>query len=81
MVKQVIAFLCDHCGNTHPDINSAKICEAGHKQPFQSPRDFYRNRDMPRAINNGAPKTTKTKPAPKKQKVAKTKTKQKRKTA
>lgn len=48
---------------------------------------------MPRAINNGAPKTTKkkpapkkqevakAKPAPKKQKVAKAKTKQKKKTA
>ena len=36
---------------------------------------------MPRALNNGAPKTTKAKPAPKKQKVAKAKTKQKKKTA
>lgn len=61
MTIQIIIYKCEECGDTHPDINSAKICEAGHKQRFHSPRDFYRNRDMAgRPLkSNAKPKTTK----------------------
>lgn len=34
MAIQIIINKCEKCGDTHPDINSAKICEAGHKQRF-----------------------------------------------
>ncbi|MBL4940957.1 MAG: hypothetical protein JKY81_04765 [Colwellia sp.] len=34
MAIQIIITKCEKCGDTHPDIKSAKICEAGHKQRF-----------------------------------------------
>ena len=35
-----------------------------HDIDFKSPKDFYKDRDMPRVPSNNAPKTAKTEPEP-----------------
>lgn len=66
--KTLITFKCVECLNTHPDEFSAKICCDNNLE----------GKTMPRS--DGAPKTTKRKPAAKKKPVGFVKRKTKKKT-
>ena len=52
MTSQIIMFKCDKCGNTHADIESARICERSHMQRFKSPDEFYKDQIMNKTLHN-----------------------------